>query len=84
VDVDLLFTWTDGVNIKELAEYLGHHDPGFTLRMYTHLLPSSYERARQAVDRRLERLAERLTEQGRSRDDWAAGSEPPDHGPDLV
>jgi integrase len=25
-----------GVSIKELAEYLGHSDPGFTLRTYTH------------------------------------------------
>ncbi len=39
-----------GVSIKELAEYLGHSDPGFTLRTYTHLVPSSYERARQAID----------------------------------
>ncbi|MBF6072461.1 tyrosine-type recombinase/integrase, partial [Nocardia farcinica] len=39
-----------GVSVKELAEYLGHDDPGFTLRVYTHLLPSSHERARQAVD----------------------------------
>lgn len=39
-----------GVSIKELAEYLGHSDPGFTLRTYTHLLPSSHERARLAVD----------------------------------
>ena len=39
-----------GVSVKELAEYLGHEDPGFTLRVYTHLLPSSHERARQAVD----------------------------------
>ncbi|MPZ80723.1 MAG: integrase [Actinophytocola sp.] len=38
------------VSIKELAEYLGHSDPGFTLRTYTHLLPSSHERARMAVD----------------------------------
>jgi integrase len=29
-------TLADGVNIKELSEYLGHHDPGFTLQMYTH------------------------------------------------
>lgn len=28
-------TLSDGVNIKELSEYLGHHDPGFTLQMYT-------------------------------------------------
>ena len=43
----------DGVNIKELAEYLGHGDPGFTLRLYTHLLPSSHERSRKAIDNRL-------------------------------
>jgi integrase len=39
-----------GVSIKELAEYLGHSDPGFTLRTYTHLVPSSFERARLAID----------------------------------
>ncbi|AXX33681.1 phage-related integrase [Actinosynnema pretiosum subsp. pretiosum] len=41
---------SQGVSIKELAEYLGHSDPGFTLRTYTHLVPSSHERARMAVD----------------------------------
>jgi hypothetical protein len=49
-------TLADGVNIKELAGYLGHGDPGFTLRLYTHMLPSSHERARKAVDSRLARL----------------------------
>ncbi|MEV0802070.1 hypothetical protein AB0I34_30525 [Kribbella sp. NPDC050281] len=49
-------TLADGVNIKEASEYPGHHDPGSTLQMYTHVLPSSYDRARRAVDRRLERL----------------------------
>lgn len=39
-----------GVSIKELADYLGHADPGFTLRTYTHLVPSSYQRARAAID----------------------------------
>lgn len=39
-----------GVSIKELATYLGHSDPGFTLRVYTHMVPSSHQRARQAVD----------------------------------
>jgi integrase len=62
----------NGVNIKELAEYLGHHDPGFTLRLYTHLLPSSHDRARLAVDRRLAGLLVRLTEQARSSGDSAA------------
>ncbi|MGW3964131.1 tyrosine-type recombinase/integrase [Amycolatopsis sp. NPDC005003] len=38
------------VSIKELAEYLGHADAGFTLRTYTHLVPSSHQRARQAID----------------------------------
>src|SRR6266542_711620 len=43
----------DGVSVKALAEYLGHADPGFTLRTYTHLMPSSEDRARKAVDRAL-------------------------------
>jgi integrase len=43
----------DGVNIRALAEYLGHNDPGFTLRVYAHLMPSSEGRARAAVDRAL-------------------------------
>lgn len=43
----------DGVNIRELAEYLGHQDPGFTLRVYGHMLPDSHERARKAIDGRL-------------------------------
>ena len=41
---------TSGVSVKELAEFLGHEDPGFTLRTYTHLMPSSHQRARLAVD----------------------------------
>jgi len=39
-----------GESVKALAEYLGHSDPGFTLRTYTHLLPSSHERTRRAID----------------------------------
>lgn len=39
-----------GTSIRALAEYLGHSDPGFTLRVYTHLMPSSESRAREAVD----------------------------------
>ncbi|NXY94534.1 site-specific integrase [Streptomyces sp. BR123] len=38
-----------GENIKALAEYLGHSDPGLTLRVYAHLMPSSRERTRKAV-----------------------------------
>lgn len=77
-------TLADGVNIKELSEYLGHHDPGFTLQMYTHMLPSSYDRARQAVDRRLTRLAQRLTDQSRTRSEIRPELEPPDPGPGLL
>ena len=40
-----------GESIKALSEYLGHSDPGFTLRTYTHLMPASEQRTRQAVDR---------------------------------
>ncbi|GLZ00573.1 tyrosine-type recombinase/integrase [Actinoplanes sp. NBRC 103695] len=39
-----------GESIKALASYLGHTDPGFTLRVYTHLLPSSEDRTRRAID----------------------------------
>ena len=33
-----------------MSEYLGHADPGFTLRVYTHLMPSSADRTRTAID----------------------------------
>jgi hypothetical protein len=39
-----------GEKIWALAPYLGHADPGFTLRIYTHLVPSDAERTGQAVD----------------------------------
>lgn len=40
----------NGVDIRALACYLGHTDPGFTLRVYTHLMPDAADRMRQAVD----------------------------------
>ncbi|MPZ74670.1 MAG: tyrosine-type recombinase/integrase [Nitriliruptorales bacterium] len=40
----------DGVTIRAVAEYLGHADPGFTLRTYVHLMPDSEDRARAAID----------------------------------
>jgi integrase len=46
-----------GENIKALAEYLGHSDPGFTLRTYTHLMPNSQARARGAIDRAFRRAS---------------------------
>lgn len=39
-----------GESILALSEYLGHADPGFTLRTYTHLMPSSTERTKAAID----------------------------------
>jgi integrase len=43
----------DAVSIKELEEYLGHHDPAFTLRVYSHLVAGSHDRARQVIDARM-------------------------------
>lgn len=42
-----------GESVRALAEYLGHSDPGFTLRVYTHLMPASEARTKRAVDRAL-------------------------------
>lgn len=39
-----------GVDIRTVAEYLGHADPGFTLRTYAHLMPDAADRARAAMD----------------------------------
>ncbi|TCP56685.1 site-specific recombinase XerD [Tamaricihabitans halophyticus] len=39
-----------GETITALAQYLGHSDPAFTLKVYTHLMPSSKHRTRRAVD----------------------------------
>jgi integrase len=40
----------NGVSIKALSANLGHNDPGFTLRTYTHLMPSSHDKSRKAAD----------------------------------
>ena len=40
------------VSIKELAQYLGHSDPAFTLRVYAHMLPCSHDRARAVISKR--------------------------------
>ena len=43
-------TWLEhGVSIKAVSEYLGHADPGFTLRVYTHVMPSADDKARAAL-----------------------------------
>jgi integrase len=43
----------DGVNPRAVADWLGHADAGFTLRIYGHVMPSSEDRARGAIDRAL-------------------------------
>ncbi|CAN5595769.1 site-specific integrase [soil metagenome] len=55
-----------GENVRALADYLGHADPGFTLRVYTHLMPASEDRARRAVEEALGPRAE----------DWLRTAEP--------
>ncbi|MGF1430650.1 tyrosine-type recombinase/integrase [Kitasatospora sp. LaBMicrA B282] len=59
-----------GESIKALSQYLGHSDPGFTLRVYTHLMPSSEGRTRRAVDKFYEAVG------------WAAVSD--SHGPQTA
>ncbi|WP_327246730.1 hypothetical protein [Streptomyces sp. NBC_01320] len=39
-----------GDNIEVLSQYPGHSDPGFALRVHTHLMPSSEGRTRRAMD----------------------------------
>lgn len=39
-----------GESIKAVSQYLGHADPALTLRVYAHLMPSSQERTRRAID----------------------------------
>ena len=38
-----------GESVRAVADFLGHADPGFTLRVYAHLLPASEDRARRIV-----------------------------------
>lgn len=47
-----------GISIRALAEYLGHADPGFTLRICGHLMPNTKDRARAVVDVAHRRAAE--------------------------
>ncbi|MFF9827791.1 tyrosine-type recombinase/integrase [Streptomyces albidoflavus] len=47
-----------GENIKAVSEYMGHADPGLTLRVYAHLMPDSRERARRAIDTVFQRLSQ--------------------------
>jgi hypothetical protein len=46
------------------ADALGHSEPGFTLRVYAHLFPSSDDRARKAVDRLFTSASDRADDAG--------------------
>ncbi|MFF4751778.1 tyrosine-type recombinase/integrase [Streptomyces sp. NPDC002514] len=39
-----------GESIKAVSQYLGHTDPALTLRVYAHLMPSSRQRTKRAID----------------------------------
>ncbi|MFE0627802.1 tyrosine-type recombinase/integrase [Streptomyces sp. NPDC058864] len=52
-----------GESIKAVSAYLGHADAGFTLRTYTHLMPTSETRTRKAVDAVFRKARRRLTAQ---------------------
>lgn len=39
-----------GESIKAVSERLGHSDPGFTLRTYTHLMPDTEDKTRGIID----------------------------------
>ena len=47
-----------GVDIVRLSEYLGHHDPAFTLRIYSHLMPDAEDRNLRAIEAALEQEAD--------------------------
>jgi integrase len=39
-----------GVSIRAVADCLGHADPAFTLRVYSHVQPADDDRARSVID----------------------------------
>lgn len=43
-------TLAGGVSVRALADYLDHADPGFTLRVYSHLMPADDDRTRAVID----------------------------------
>lgn len=47
-----------GESIKAVAEWLGHADPSFTLKIYTHLMPSSADRTKNVIGSLYERRPE--------------------------
>ncbi len=56
-----------GESIRALAGYVGHSDPGLTPLVYTHLMPSSEDRARTAMDKALRSAIENPSDSSRTR-----------------
>jgi integrase len=48
-----------GESIKTVSERLGHSDPAFTLRTYTHLMPTGESRTKAVIDAAFNRLGSR-------------------------
>ncbi|KRB80086.1 hypothetical protein ASE01_00840 [Nocardioides sp. Root190] len=46
-----------GTSPRALADYLGHSDPGFMLRVYAHLMPEAAPKAQAAVDALFDQLS---------------------------
>lgn len=70
-----------GESASAVAEYLGHADPGFTLRVYAHLFPSSEDRTRRAIDDLFEPDGDR---QSAEKTATSAGTAPVSDGPQTA
>lgn len=53
---------SEGVDVKTLQESLGHHDPGFTLRVYGHAIETMKRSAAEKMDGYSERIITKKTE----------------------
>lgn len=59
-----------GMSPRALADYLGHSDPAYMMRTYTHVMPTSEAMAREAVDDLFDGLVEMVrTPDGARRND---------------
>ena len=47
-----------GISPRALADYLGHSDPAFMMRTYTHLMPESERKAMSAIDSMFEAVGD--------------------------
>ena len=50
-----------GRTINEVAEHLGHADPGFTARTYTHVLPDAHKHRGVAIEEAIRRARQNRT-----------------------